>query len=138
MSIYCYINNNLEKIPSKDIENISSLDHFKIFIQEKFNIKNTFINCNHNFSTTSLVNLLNSNEKVNENYMVTTDNDTNPVKFIILNNLNNMTYLIPKLMTLDEFKKNIYYDNIEIFVNNKKMNDDEFFIEGNTYLFKII
>jgi hypothetical protein len=66
MSIYCYINNNLEKIPSKDIENISSLDHLKIFIQEKFNIKNTFINCNHNFSTISLVNLLNSNEKVNK------------------------------------------------------------------------
>jgi hypothetical protein len=85
-----------------------------------------------------LINLLNSNEKVNKNYMVTTDDNTNSIKFINLNNLNNMIYLIPKLMTLDEFKKNFSYDNIEIFVNDKKMNDNEFFIKGNIYLFKIL
>ncbi len=70
--------------------------------------------------------------------MVTTDDNTNSIKFINLNNLNNMIYLIPKLMTLDEFKKNFSYDNIEIFVNDKKMNDNEFFIKGNIYLFKIL
>jgi hypothetical protein len=42
-------------------------------------------------------------------------------------------------MTLDEFKKNFCDDdnNIEIYIKNKKMNDNEKFIENNKYFYKI-
>jgi hypothetical protein len=139
MSIYCYVDNKLIKIPSVDIENINSLDKFKSFIKEKLNMNDIYIDCHHNFSTLSLINFLNSNEKVKKNYIVTTSDNTNDISFLNLNTLCNIIYQVPKLMTLDEFKKNFCDDdnNIEIYIKNKKMNDNEKFIENNKYFYKI-
>ena len=139
MSIYCYVDNKLIKIPSVDIENINSLDKFKSFIKEKLNMNDIYIDCHHNFSTLSLINFLNSNEKVKKNYIVTTSDNTNDISFLNLNTLCNIIYQVPKLMTLDEFKKNFCDDDndIEIYIKNKKMNDNEKFIENNKYFYKI-
>ena len=138
MSIYCYINNSVTVLSSSNLENINTIDEFKLYIVKELKLDNIYLNCYHNFSTINLINLLKTNDKINKNYVVTTNYDTNTIGFVSLNTLCNKIYEIPKLMTSDEFKKNFTDDNIQIFNLNKEMKQDDTFNPNNKYYYKFL
>lgn len=136
MSIYCFINNSMTVLSSTDLKNIYNLEEFKYYITKELKLNNVYLICYHNFSTLNLINVLKTNDKINKNYVVTTNNDVNVINFLNLNTLYNTMYEIPKLMTIYDFKKNFTDNNIEIFNNNQKINVNDTFIQGNKYFYK--
>jgi hypothetical protein len=138
MSIYCYINNSLTILPSSNLVNIHTLDEFKIYIMDRLDINNIYLYCYHNFSSIQLIDLLKTESKINYNYLVTTEEDSNCITFTNLNTLYNIVYNIPKLMKVDEFIKNFYCKSIEIICKNGKLKSDDTFVSGYKYFYKAI
>jgi hypothetical protein len=141
MSIYCYINGSLKILSSINLEKVNTIDEFRLYIITEFDLDNTHLICYHNFSTLQLINILESNDKVHKNYLVTTNNDINTIRFFNLNTLYNTNYDIPKMMTIDEFKKNFIdnnKNNIEIYCKAIQLKSDEHFIPENTYYYKFV
>ncbi len=138
MSIYCYINDSLTVLSSRNLDEVYNIDDFKSYIARKLNLDNIYLLCYHNFSTLNLINILASDDKIYKNYLVTTNNDINSIRFLNLNTLCNTNYDIPKLMTVDEFKKNFTDNNIEIFCKASHLKSNEYFILGNTYYYKFV
>lgn len=137
MSIYCYINNSLTLLPSSNLENIHTLDEFKIYILKTLDINNIYLYCYYNFSSIQLIDLLKTKSKIYYNYLVTTESDLNCITFTNLNTLYNNAYNIPKLMTVNEFTKNFYCKSIEIFCKNGKLKPEDTFISGCKYFYKV-
>jgi len=139
MSIYCYINDSLTILSSTNLKNINNLDEFQSYITRELNLTEKNINCYYNFSTINLINMLEINEKITKNYLVTTNNDTNIINFLNLNTLCNKIYEIPKLMTIGQFKKLFSENNIQIS-NIKRINnnDDDVFDPNIKYFYKVV
>jgi hypothetical protein len=134
MSIYCYINNDFKCFPSTEISNIQNLTEFKDYIKSKLNINCNLIIYSH-FSEMGTINNLTKESKVNNNYLVITENDCDFIKFINKNNYYNQSYLVPRKMNVGLFKKLLSDNNVIIYNGNNIMEDDAFLNKDKHYIY---
>lgn len=139
MSIYCYVNNDFKCFPSTEISNVTNLTEFNDYIKSKLSINCDLIIYNHFLnSEKGMIKILTKESKVNNNYLVTTENDSNLINFINKKNFQNKFYFVPIKMNVGLFKKLLSDDNIIIHNGNKFIEDDAFFNEDTRYVYSSV
>ena len=141
MSIYCYIQNIFSILPSEILKDITTLEEFENYIKTTLCFENISLHCYYNYSTINLIDILQREEKINKNYLVTTEKDSNIIGLTSLQTLYKNYYMIPRLMTKDIFNKIFAQEDdliLHIFNKNQILQSNDTFNDNLSYFYKII
>jgi hypothetical protein len=141
MSIYCYIQNTFNILPSEILKDITTLEEFENYIKTTLRFENISLHCYYNYSTINLIDILQREEKINKNYLVTTEKDSNIIGLTSLQTLYKNYYMIPRLMTKDIFNKIFVREDdliLHIFNKNQILQSNDTFNDNLSYFYKII
>jgi hypothetical protein len=141
MSIYCYINEQFNILSSKNLININSVEEFEKYIKQQLNLDtNINLYCYYCYSTLQLEYILKLDNKITNNYLVTTEKDSNFINFLNLSTLYNSCYMVPKKITFNIFSKIFYNNNEKMIIYNKNISLEKLdtFNSNTLYYYKLL
>jgi hypothetical protein len=128
MSLFIYVNNNYSEISSLEIKDITDYEELLNFIKNKINTKKK-IDVYTNLSILDTITIIKNETKINNNFLVFSDSDSELVPMTNIKSLNNDYLKMPIKLTYCIFKK---CNNKKLYLSSnlsKELNDDDYIYE---------